>query len=374
MVIAEQRSLIQHLVRSNQRYIREFEQLKLGCKDVPTDSEVIFNDYNSLMPMIKAPPVHGLAHGLAHGFADVSASGTANPNIGAQGLDPDANMDLTDFDLSITDSSDQSNRLSQQINNLLCTLLADVSAPKYEIAEESRSRIKADITLIHKREMRLLEETRFAEIPSHTERVQPPNVVNTVAPQVTASKVSEDLASMPMHHTSTPSPSECSIEAYFSSTPYQVPSTVSPFAMDSSTTSRSTRGVNENHHAAQAWLPEDDGQLLQARQQGLNWPTIVSQYLPNKTTNACGKRYEQLTEERDSADNWDGDENDHDQVWEVSAEGVGEDWQTTEAEVCLSRFHPPFTRLIYLVVHGTRAGTPTTKGWSQDFSPQESRC
>ena len=34
-----------------------------------------------------------------------------------------------------------------------------------------------------------------------------------------------------------------------------------------------------------------------------------SQYLPNKTTNVCRKRYKQLTDERDSADNWDGDEN-----------------------------------------------------------------
>ncbi len=366
MVIAEQRSLIQHLVRSNERYIREFEQLKLGCKDIPTDPEVISKDYNNLMPMIKAPPIHG----LAHGFADVSASGMANPNIGAQGLDPDAKMDLMDVDLSITDSSDESNRLSQQYNNLICTLPAEVSAPKYKIAEESRSRIKADIALIHKREMRLLEQTRLAEIPSQAERVQPPSVVNTGAPQVTASKVSEGLVSMPMHHTSTPSPSECSIEAYFSSTLYQVPTTVSPFAMDPSTTSHYTRGVNKNHHAAQAWLPEDDEQLIQARQQDVNWPTIASPYLPNKTANACRKRYEQLTDERDSADNWDGVENGHDQVWEVSAGGVGGEWQTTEAAVGLSLVHPPFTRLIYLVVHGTRAGPLATKDWSQDLSPQ----
>ena len=39
--------------------------------------------------------------------------------------------------------------------------------------------------------------------------------------------------------------------------------------------------------------------------------------------------------------------NDHDQVWEVSAEGVDGEWPTTEAEVCLSTVHHPFTRLIY---------------------------
>lgn len=48
--------------------------------------------------------------------------------------------------------------LLQHYDNLLRALLKQVSEPKYEIAEESRSRIKADIVTSHGREMRHTEQ------------------------------------------------------------------------------------------------------------------------------------------------------------------------------------------------------------------------
>ena len=82
---------------------------------------------------------------------------------------------------------------------------------------------------------------------------------------------------------------------------------------------------------------------MRARQQGLNWQPIASQYFPDKTANACRKRHERLMEKRNNADNWDGVKMDRlskayldlrEQMWKILADRVGEKWQNVEAKVC----------------------------------------
>lgn len=147
LIIAEQRSLIQDLVKSNEGYIRRFEQLRLGCEDTSIDPEVDSESYINLMPMLKAPPARGVAGAPAKG-----AAGQEDPNTGAQGLSPENTKRPADFGIS-----DQLSRLLQQYSLLMSTLVTEVSAPKYEIAEDSRSRIKSKIVLTHQQEMRRLE-------------------------------------------------------------------------------------------------------------------------------------------------------------------------------------------------------------------------
>jgi uncharacterized Zn-finger protein len=45
-----------------------------------------------------------------------------------------------------------------------------------------------------------------------------------------------------------------------------------------------------------SWSAQDDEALIQARTQGLSWNQIAPKYFPEKTTNACRKRYERLME------------------------------------------------------------------------------
>ncbi|ORY57773.1 uncharacterized protein BCR38DRAFT_80158 [Pseudomassariella vexata] len=87
-----------------------------------------------------------------------------------------------------------------------------------------------------------------------------------------------------------------------------------------------------------AWSPQDDNSLLQARQQGLNWAQIQSNYFPNKTPNACRKRHERLME-RKGADDWDAQKLERiakeymsmrKEIWQPLASRVGEKWSVVE--------------------------------------------
>ena len=82
---------------------------------------------------------------------------------------------------------------------------------------------------------------------------------------------------------------------------------------------------------------------MSARQKGLNWQPIASQYFPDKTPNACRKRHERLMEKRNIADNWDGVKIEtlakayvdvREQMWRLLADRIGEKWQNVEAKVC----------------------------------------
>lgn len=98
-----------------------------------------------------------------------------------------------------------------------------------------------------------------------------------------------------------------------------------------------------------AWSPQDDKNLLQARQQGLNWAQIQSSYFPSKTPNACRKRHERLME-RKGADNWDARKfekiameysNMRQELWQPLAQRCGEKWKVVEAKVRSSPPSPP---------------------------------
>ncbi|KAK8064421.1 hypothetical protein PG994_007059 [Apiospora phragmitis] len=89
-----------------------------------------------------------------------------------------------------------------------------------------------------------------------------------------------------------------------------------------------------------AWSPQDDKNLIAARQQGLNWNQIQTNYFPNKTSNACRKRHERLME-RKGADDWDARKLERiakeymsmrKEIWQPLAQRVGEKWNVVEAK------------------------------------------
>ncbi|KAK8075788.1 hypothetical protein PG997_010451 [Apiospora hydei] len=89
-----------------------------------------------------------------------------------------------------------------------------------------------------------------------------------------------------------------------------------------------------------AWSPQDDKNLIAARQQGLNWNQIQTNYFPAKTSNACRKRHERLME-RKGADDWDARKLERiakeyismrKEIWQPLAQRVGEKWSVVEAK------------------------------------------
>ena len=156
-MIAEQRSLIQDLAKSNEDYTRKFEQLKLSCDSVPVHPEPILADNYNSMPTPKITTTQGSVQASA-----VGATSLTGPSTGAQGLSPGPYMGSWYFHESDTSLPDQLSWLQQQYRKLMSTLLMEVSAPTYEIADDSRSRIKAEIVTIHIREMEHMEQIQYS--------------------------------------------------------------------------------------------------------------------------------------------------------------------------------------------------------------------
>lgn len=99
----------------------------------------------------------------------------------------------------------------------------------------------------------------------------------------------------------------------------------------------------DDRQSSSPWIPASDEVLLTARQQGLNWQPIATQHFPDKTANACRKRYERLVEKRNAADSWDGAKMStlakaygevREQMWTILADRVHEKWSTVETKVC----------------------------------------
>lgn len=112
---------------------------------------------DSLIPTLQAA--------TAQGFASSSALGAASQrwlSTGTQDFRPESYQGPYTF----VPPPDGMRWLLQQYDNLLRALLKEVSEPKYEIAEESRSRIKADIFTSHGREMRHTEQVGYSGAPS----------------------------------------------------------------------------------------------------------------------------------------------------------------------------------------------------------------
>lgn len=156
-MIAEQRSLIQDLARSNEDYTRKFEQLKLNCDSVPVHPEPILADHYNSMPTPKTTTTQRSVHASA-----VGATSLRGPSTGAQGLGPGPYMGSWYSHESDTSLPDQFSWLQQQYRKLMSTLLMEVSASTYEIADDSRSRIKAEIVTIHIREMEHIEQIQYS--------------------------------------------------------------------------------------------------------------------------------------------------------------------------------------------------------------------
>ena len=100
--------------------------------------------------------------------------------------------------------------------------------------------------------------------------------------------------------------------------------------------------ANTERHNSSPWSKQDDQQLLQARQQGLNWAPIASTYFPTKTPNACRKRHERLIEKMNNRDSWDNVKLEalaktyldiREQMWTMLGERMGEKWHIVEAKV-----------------------------------------
>ena len=156
-MIAEQRSLIQDLARSNEDYTRKFEQLKLSCDSVPVHPEPILADCNNTMPTPKVPTPQGWA-----GASAVDAARQRESSTGARGPGPGPYMGSWYSHGSVTSLPDQLSWLQQQYRKLVSALLIEVSARSYEIADDSRSRIKAEIVTIHIREMEYMEQIQYS--------------------------------------------------------------------------------------------------------------------------------------------------------------------------------------------------------------------
>ena len=119
----------------------------------------------------------------------------------AKGLDRESykGSDIPNFS-----SSDRLGWLLQQYDNLMRTLLREVSAPDYEIAEESRSRIKADIVLTQRREMNTLSRGCWPGIPSFADpRTMRMQQSGQRVREYSASKVDVDQVSAPVRPVST---------------------------------------------------------------------------------------------------------------------------------------------------------------------------
>jgi len=105
-----------------------------------------------------------------------------------------------------------------------------------------------------------------------------------------------------------------------------------------------------------AWTPLDDQNLLGARQQGLNWSQIHTNYFPNKSPNACRKRHERLME-RKGADDWDQRRLEtlakeymsmRKEIWQGLAAKTGERWNVVEQMVSNVSCLPPCLVAIYI--------------------------
>lgn len=176
-IIAEQRSLIEDLAKSNEGYIRQFERLKLSCEGTSIDQGSFPADRSSSIPIPKALTARGLLSTLA-----VDAPSQSESSADASGLDRKSykGSDRPNFS-----SSDRLGWLQQQYSNLMRTLLREISAPHYGIAEDSRLRIKTDIARTQRREMDILSQRYYLNFassrPMHREYLGSKNDVDQVS-------------------------------------------------------------------------------------------------------------------------------------------------------------------------------------------------
>ena len=196
-VIAEQRSLIEDLAKSNEGYIRKFKRLRLGCEEAPIDQESVPADWSSSMPPPQTLTAHGFASTLAVG---APSQGESNGDAKELNREPYKGSDIPSFS-----SSDRLGWLLRQYDILTRTLLREVSAPDYEIAEESRSRIRADIFSTQRREMNTLRQVDYPGSPNlaNPMPMQHPITTGSRVREYSGSKADMDQVSAPVLHQQT---------------------------------------------------------------------------------------------------------------------------------------------------------------------------
>lgn len=142
-----------------------------------------------------------------------------------------------------------------------------------------------------------------------------------------------------------PKTAKTALKSYLPPAPYPVSTNTAPLpalAMAAIPPAPTQHVTGDERHGSGSWSAHSDDILMQARQRGLNWQPIASQYFPNKTANACRKRHERLMEKRNHENDWDGVKLDilaknymdvREQMWKILADVLGEKWQTVEAKV-----------------------------------------
>lgn len=108
-------------------------------------------------------------------------------------------------------------------------------------------------------------------------------------------------------------------------------------------------GMQSRNNPSGPWSPGDDEILLQARAQAHSWNQIQKDHFPNKTPNACRKRFERLEAKRRGSD-WSDARRERvthqymqmrEQMWRPLADSVGENWQEVEKLVSLNTTPEP---------------------------------
>ena len=96
------------------------------------------------------------------------------------------------------------------------------------------------------------------------------------------------------------------------------------------------------NRSACPWSAQDEAQLRQARQRGMNWTHIAETYFPGKSANACRKRHERLVDKQRSTEDWSQAKIEtlaqtyvelREQMWRLLASRVNEKWEIVESKV-----------------------------------------
>ena len=96
------------------------------------------------------------------------------------------------------------------------------------------------------------------------------------------------------------------------------------------------------NRSACPWSAQDDAQLKQARQKGMNWTHIAETHFPGKSANACRKRHERLVDKQRSTEDWSQAKIEtlaqtyvelREQMWRLLASRVNEKWEIVESKV-----------------------------------------
>lgn len=168
-MIEDQRSLIEDLAKSNQDYIRKFEQMKLEIHNIP---ETLPKDVQSdptggriELEREQNTQNHGHSKSKSKSMSPERAT-TASANVNNKYI----NANFQSLSIPLFDKTKQS-RKKQKVGseedtlfshlkhylNLVNSLLDEVDEIKYEIRVDSRDRVRTDICEAYQREMKHLD-------------------------------------------------------------------------------------------------------------------------------------------------------------------------------------------------------------------------